>query len=110
MVLECAGTALAGTSHGDRRLARGIAVEGVFDQDEMVPISPYKLLLVGAASIIGVNGWLTADFAQALDLLTRGLVDVKPLITHTFPITEWQAAFAMVTERKSQALKVEFAF
>ena len=111
VVLECAGTRssleLAMEIAGWR--AR-IAVEGVFDQDEMVPISPYKLLLSRAASLIGINGWLTSDFAYALDLLGRGLVDVKPLITHTFPITEWQAAFAMVTERKSEAIKVEFAF
>ena len=40
----------------------------------------------------------------------RGLVNVKPLITHTFPLTEWEAGFAMVTERKSEALKVEFVF
>jgi len=111
VVLECAGTRssleLAMEIAGWR--AR-IAVEGVFDQDEMVPISPYKLLLSRAASLIGINGWLTADFAHALDLLDRGLVNVKPLITHTFPIVEWQAAFTLITEHKSQALKVEFAF
>ena len=111
VVLECAGTRssldLAMDVAGWR--AR-IAVEGVFDQDEIVPISPYKLLLSRAVSLIGVNGWLTADFTDALDLLARGLVNVKPLITHTFPITEWQAAFVMVTEHKREALKVEFTF
>lgn len=111
VVLECAGARSALELAMDIAGFRArIAVEGVYDVDEMVPISPYKLLLSRAASIIGVNGWLTADFSRALDLLTRGLVDVKPLVTHTFAIEEWQAAFGMVTEHKDQALKVEFAF
>jgi threonine dehydrogenase-like Zn-dependent dehydrogenase len=55
-------------------------------------------------------GWVTADFTQALELLSSGLVNVKPLITHTFPLEEWEAAFEMITKRKSEAIKVEFAF
>jgi threonine dehydrogenase-like Zn-dependent dehydrogenase len=111
VVLECAGTASSLNLAMDIAGWRGrIAVEGVFDVDEMVPISPYKLLLSRAASIIGVNGWLTTDFGNAVDLMARGMVNVNPLITHTFTLSDWQAAFAMVTEHKSEALKVEFAF
>ena len=49
------------------------------------------------------------DFVQALDLIARGLVDVRPLLTHTFRLDEWETAFDMITTRKSEALKVVFA-
>jgi L-iditol 2-dehydrogenase len=111
VVLECAGTRSSLELAMEIVGWRGrIAVEGVFEIDEMVPICPHSLLLDRSASLIGINGWITADFAQALDLISRGLVDVKPLITHTFSIDDWEDAFRMVTERKSEALKVEFAF
>lgn len=110
-VFDCAGTpdslALAMEVVGWRGR---IAVEGLFGIDELVPISPYRLLLVRSASLIGINGWITADFAQALELITRGLLDVEALITHTFPLEEWEQAFTMVTERKSESIKVQFTF
>jgi L-iditol 2-dehydrogenase len=111
VVLECAGTRSSLDLAMDIVGWRGrIACEGVFDTEEMVPIYPYKLLLTKSASLIGINGWILADFAQAVDLITRGLVDVKPLVTHTFPIDEWEHAFSMAVERKSEAVKVQFAF
>ncbi len=77
---------------------------------ETVSISPYSLLLARAVSLIGINGWTTPDFMQALDLLGRGLVNVKSLLTHTFDIESWEEAFDMTTYRKDESLKVEFAF
>jgi 2-desacetyl-2-hydroxyethyl bacteriochlorophyllide A dehydrogenase len=111
VVIECAGNRsaldLAMQLAGWR--AR-IAVEGVYDVEEQVPISPYSLLLARAVSLIGINGWSTADFMQALELLRQGLVDVKPLITHTCAFADWEEAFDLVTHRKDDALKVELAF
>jgi threonine dehydrogenase-like Zn-dependent dehydrogenase len=60
--------------------------------------------------LIGINGWVTADFVRALDLISRGLVDVKAILTHTFGLDDWETAFEMITTRKSEAIKVEFAF
>lgn len=110
VAIECAGNPGALELAMDIIGWRGrIAIEGTFDTEEMVLISPYHLLLARSASLIGINGWVTADFTQALDLLSSGLVDVKPLITHTFPLEEWETAFDMITKRKSEAIKVEFA-
>lgn len=108
--LECAGTPSA------LELAlkiigwRGrIALEGVFDEHQTFPVSPY-FLLARAASLKGINGWLTIDFASALELMSQGRVDVKPVITHAFRLEEWEAAFDMITKRKSEAIKVQFVF
>jgi L-iditol 2-dehydrogenase len=62
-----------------------------------------------SARVMGICGWLAADFARALELLSSGIIDVKPLITHTFSLDEWEAAFDMITRRKSEAMKVMFA-
>ena len=84
-----------------------IAFEGGGSTADL-PIRP-TFLLERAARLIGINGWSTVDFVQALDLIARGLVDVRPLLTHTFRLDEWETAFDMITTRKSEALKVVFA-
>ena len=57
----------------------------------------------------GINGWLTPDFLRGLDMVSTGQIDVRPMITHTLPLTEWEAAFELVTQRKSEAIKVQIA-
>ncbi|MDX1779941.1 MAG: L-idonate 5-dehydrogenase [Thalassovita sp.] len=50
-----------------------------------------------------------AEFATAVALMQKGLIDVTPLLTHTFPISEHEAAFAMASD-KGQSMKVQFDF
>lgn len=109
VVIECAGTRSALELAMEIVGWRGrIGLEGVHGGDEQVPITPYRLLS-RSASLLGVSGWTTLDFTEALDLIARGLVDPKPLVTHTFPLEEWEAAFDMVTARKDEAIKVQLA-
>lgn len=49
------------------------------------------------------------EFAIAVDLMRKGLIDVKPLITHSFPLSEYASAFAMASDR-SKAMKVQLEF
>lgn len=49
------------------------------------------------------------EFAQAVDYLNRGLIDVRPLITASFPFAEFKAAFALAGDR-SRAMKVQLTF
>ena len=109
VVVECAGTPDA------LRLAfsiigwRGrIAIEGAFDEHAQFPIEPY-FFLARAMTLKGINGWLTPDFLRGLDMVSAGQIDVKPIITHTLPLAEWEAAFDWVTRRKSEAIKVQIA-
>ena len=41
--------------------------------------------------------------------MRKGLIDVKPLITHTVPLTEAETAFRLASDR-SQAMKAQIAF
>jgi L-iditol 2-dehydrogenase len=109
VVLECAGTPsalhLAFSVIGWRGR---IAIEGAFDENAEFPIHPY-FFLARAIALKGINGWLTADFLRSLEMVSTGQIDVRPLITHSFPLTEWAAAFELVTHRKGESVKVQFA-
>ncbi|MFM9940346.1 MAG: L-idonate 5-dehydrogenase [Hyphomicrobiaceae bacterium] len=50
-----------------------------------------------------------AEFALAVTLIAKRLVDVRPLITATLPFTEATAAFTLASDRQ-RAMKVQLAF
>jgi L-iditol 2-dehydrogenase len=43
---------------------------------------------------------------RAISLLDRKLVDVKPLITHRFPLVEWSSAFEVTERRKGMKVLI----
>lgn len=49
------------------------------------------------------------EFAVAVDLMRKGLIDVAPLITHSFPLSEYDQAFAIASDR-AQSMKVQLDF
>ncbi|NBZ86741.1 L-idonate 5-dehydrogenase [Stagnihabitans tardus] len=49
------------------------------------------------------------EFAVGVGLMRAGLIDVKPLITHTVGLAEAEAAFRLASDR-SQAMKAQIAF
>ena len=49
------------------------------------------------------------EFALAVTLISKRLVDVRPLITETFKIADARAAFDLASDR-SRAMKVQLAF
>jgi L-idonate 5-dehydrogenase len=50
-----------------------------------------------------------AEFATAVSLMQKGLIDVKPLITQRFPLEDAVAAFELANDR-TQAIKVQLEF
>ncbi|MHB1293455.1 MAG: zinc-dependent alcohol dehydrogenase [Anaerolineae bacterium] len=111
LIIDCAGTRsaldLAFQVSGWRTR---IVIEGTHPADEVMPIAPRTAIQAHAMRLIGVCGWLTGDYARSLDLVTNGQVDVNALVTHTFPLAQWEAAYDMVTKRKSEAIKVLLSF
>ncbi|WVQ93449.1 hypothetical protein IAU59_000523 [Kwoniella sp. CBS 9459] len=47
-------------------------------------------------NVMGITRYTASCFPSALDLLSRGVVDVKQLITRTFPLTQSKDAFEAV--------------
>ena len=44
--------------------------------------------------------------ARGLELIARGAVDVKPLVTHCFSLAEFDQAWATFVERRDGAIRV----
>jgi threonine dehydrogenase-like Zn-dependent dehydrogenase len=50
------------------------------------------------------------DHGLAMELISRGQIDVRPMISHELPYTEVQRGIDMVADRTDNALKVIFNF
>lgn len=83
----------------------GIVVQVGLGGDMKLPIN----LIV--AREIQLRGTFRFDreFAMAVELMGRGLIDVKPLLTHTVPFRDAITGFTLAQDR-SQAIKVQLAF
>ncbi len=51
----------------------------------------------------GVDG---CDCAEILRLISEGKIDLSPLITHTFPLSEADAAYSLFESGKDGVLKI----
>lgn len=72
-----------------------------------------ELSLVGsnAFGVEELDGKRQHAIAHYFDLARSGRVDVRHMLTHTFPLEEWRAAFgALARQGESGALKVAFDF
>lgn len=49
------------------------------------------------------------EFPNAIEYMRKGLIDVSPLITHTFDVAEFQTAFETASD-KGQSMKVQIRF
>lgn len=49
------------------------------------------------------------EFAQAVSFMQKGLIDVAPLVTHSFPLADYAAAFDTANDR-AKAMKVQLEF
>ena len=54
----------------------------------------------------GVFAYTTASFEQALRIIESGKLDVRPLVTHTLPLQEFQKAFDLLSNRPEPVVKV----
>lgn len=65
---------------------------------------PYALLPQRELCIRGTFGHNWKSWKTALELMASGKVNVSPLISHIFPMDQWEAAFEMA--EKQQGIKV----
>ena len=82
-----------------------VLVEGHYDPLVTVPFAPRDLVTKNV-SMVPNTGWSTPDYQQALDLVSCGMVDVKAVITHRFPLELWEEAFALFAEVDGDALHI----
>ena len=105
VLYECSGTARALASGIEAMRPRGVVVQIGLGGDMPVPMMQIT------AKELDMRGSFRfhEEFATAVRLMQTGLVDVKPVITHTIPLDDAERAFRIANDR-SQAMKTQIAF
>lgn len=103
--LECSGAAAALAAGVACLRPAGTLVQLGLGGDMTVPMQAMT------AKEITLRGSFRfhAEFATAVQLMQAGLIDVAPLITHSFAIEDAQAAFEQASDRAS-SMKVQLTF
>lgn len=83
----------------------GVVVQLGLGGDMQVPV---QTLTAKELSLVGSFRFHT-DFFTGVDLMRRGLIDVKPLITDTIPLTDAESAFEAASDR-NRAMKMQIGF
>lgn len=98
IVLECAGAAAAARMALEMVRKRGKYTQmGLFGRPIEIDFEQI------AFKEIQVNGFVSQRrpaWERALDLMQRGVVPTERLITHEFPLHEWQRAFEMFEKKE----------
>jgi L-iditol 2-dehydrogenase len=102
----------AGTPDGARRaveLARRggtVVLEGISGQPGGIDSDT---VVLGHLRVHGIFGASRNAWRWVTELFASGLLDTKPLVSHSFPLEEHAAAFAALSDRTGEALKVQLS-
>lgn len=105
VLFECSGAAAALAQAIPALRPRGTIVQLGLSGDMSLPmmqITAKELLLTGSFRF-------HHEFAQAVHFMQSGLIDVAPLITHSFPLDDFEQAFQTANDR-ARAMKVQLEF
>lgn len=105
VLFECSGAAAALAGAIPAMRPRGTIVQLGLGGDMTLPVQAMtakELALTGSFRFHD-------EFFTGVSLMQKGLIDVKPFITQTFPLAQAQAAFETAGDR-SRAVKAQIAF
>ena len=103
VALECSGAPEAvGECVEMVRKGGRVAVIGIPMEDARVPI---QRLVLDEIDLVGVRA-TAGEMPRAIELVARGRLRLRELITHEFPLEDFAEAYATFTERRDGALKV----
>lgn len=105
VLYECSGAAAALVAAIAALRPRGVILQLGLGGDMALPmmaITAKELELRGSFRF-------HAEFAVGVGLMQKGLIDVKPLITHSVPLAQAEAAFQIASDR-AQAMKAQIVF
>lgn len=106
LVFEAAGHAEAVAE--SLRLARrggGVILEGVAGSNAMLSIES-DLFILNHLAAYGIFGAHSAAWSYAVHLFRSGLLHLAPLISHRYPLEEYQDALNTLITRQGKPLKV----
>lgn len=102
---ECSGAAVALAGGIGALRPRGVVLQLGLGGDMTVPMQAIT------SKELDIRGSFRfhSEFAIGVELMRKGLIDVKPLISQTMPLAQSVEAFTLASDR-SQAMKVQIAF
>ncbi len=105
VLYECTGVAAALAGGIGALRPRGVILQLGLGGDMSLP------MMMITAKELDLRGSFRfhAEFGTGVDLMRKGLIDVKPLITHTLPLDRAEEAFRLASDR-SLAMKAQIAF
>ncbi len=105
ILYECTGAAAALTAGIGALRPRGIILQLGLGGDMALP------MMAITAKELDLRGSFRFhdEFAVGVKLMQQGLIDVKPLITHTVALAQAEDAFKLASDR-SQAMKAQIVF
>jgi threonine dehydrogenase-like Zn-dependent dehydrogenase len=78
-------------------------VLGIFEEPQVR--IPANLFIQREISLLGSQGYCR-DFQTALNLVEKGLVNLRQLITHVLPLSSLQEGFQLLMDPGGEAIKV----
>ncbi|MCF1460399.1 L-idonate 5-dehydrogenase [Agrobacterium vitis] len=105
VLYECTGVASALAGGISAMRPRGVIMQLGLGGDMNLP------MMAITAKELDLRGSFRfhSEFAVGVELMRKGLIDVKPLITHTVPLEDALSAFTIASDR-SKAMKAQIAF
>ena len=105
LLYECTGVAVALAGAIAALRPRGVILQLGLGGDMTLP------MMAITAKELDLRGSFRfhAEFATGVGLMQKGLIDVKPLITHTIGLDQAETAFRLASDR-SQAMKTQIVF
>ncbi len=79
-----------------------VTVVALYDGPQMLPLPE----MYGKNLIFKTGGVDGCDCAEILELIAAGKIDTTPLITHTFPLKDIEAAYDLFESRRDNVIKV----
>ena len=105
IMFEASGANIALTTGVPTMRPRGVVMQLGMGGDMTVPMQQVTVKELDLRGCFRFH----EEFATAVTLMQKGLINVKPLITHTIPLEEAVQAFEIANDR-SQAIKVQISF
>jgi 2-desacetyl-2-hydroxyethyl bacteriochlorophyllide A dehydrogenase len=101
------GTRPEGVETSIRLVRRGgtVVLEGIAGSGARLSVES-DIFVLKHLSMFGIFGANSAAWTYAVQVFRSGLLNLAPLITHRFALTDYQAALDAVVGRQSQTLKV----
>jgi L-iditol 2-dehydrogenase len=92
------------TAIGLARRGGTVVLAGISGQPDGIDADA---LVLGHLRVQGVFGASRTAWLWVTELFAAGLLDTRPLVSHSYPLEDHAAAFAKLTDRKGDALKVQ---